>query len=139
MELVSKVLVTLGVALLIALVQTLLKGVSRSNRDGRNHGLAREDLLFWSDWTVAAAVALIVSIAVPKEDLEPLLVVGAFVYVIGTCTAFPFMLKVFAYESNAQIKPMRPGGYGWIIVANVGGIAALFLAIVLGAEIYEFG
>lgn len=113
-----------------------MKGISRTDLPNKNHGLTRDDALFWSDWIVAASLALAGSVIVAANQGEAVpvaQVLASFFSIVLGCSAFPFLLRVFAYDPNARIKSM-----GWIVVANSFGILILLGAVVAGAKVYDW-
>lgn len=137
----SAIVITIVVAIGSALLQTVMKGISRSNLPNKNHGLKRDDALFWSDWVVAAGLALAGSVVVSANQGKAIPVSQAafsFFSIVMGCSAFPFFLRVFAYGPNAQMKAWGWKGLGWIVVANSVGILILLGAVVAGVQVYDW-
>ncbi len=131
--------VTIAIALTIAVLQMLMKGNSRTNRRGRNHGLNREDALFWTDWTIAGCFALVGSVAIAANRSLP--IAPAQVWLSASsltvcCLGFPFFLRTFAYGRDAKLKHWGWKGAGWIVIANSAGMLVLLGAVLAGAEVY---
>src|SRR5688572_14495840 len=102
-----------------------MKGISRTDLPNKNHGLTRDDALFWSDWVIAASLALASTAIVSAQQgtpIPPLQMTVSFVSIILGCSAFPFFLRVFAYGPDAKIKSLGWKGLGWIVIANAIGI-----------------
>jgi hypothetical protein len=118
-----------------ALLQIIMKGISRSNLPGKNHGLSRDDALFWTDWTVAASLALagsIVAAAGQGKTIPLAQVLVSFFAIVLSCSAFPFCLRVFAYGPNAQMKTWGWKGAGWLLISNFIGILVLLVPYLRG-------
>nr|WP_319964411.1 hypothetical protein [Lentzea sp. BCCO 10_0856]MDX8029403.1 hypothetical protein [Lentzea sp. BCCO 10_0856] len=138
-----ELLITVTIAGGTALLQTIMKGSSRTNRAGSRHGLSVDDGLFWSDWTISAVLALSGSVIAATGSGKPLGPdVGAIAWGYGAIIAggilLPFFLRTFAYGPNAQLNRMGPGGSGWLILANAAGIGILFMAVAAGVQVYEW-
>ncbi|WP_018685112.1 hypothetical protein [Actinokineospora enzanensis] len=137
----QEVAITIALAVGTALMQTLMKGISRTNLPGKAHGLTRDDALFWTDWTVAAMVALsgsVIAAAVQNKVVpwkQPLAM--AIVFLLS-CSVLPFCLRVFAYEKHARLRKWGYKGLGWIFVCNSIGILILLGAVFAGVNVYEF-
>lgn len=132
----SQLLVTVAVAIGTAVMQLVMKGSSRTNRINNKHGLTRDDALFWSDWTIAAALALAGTLLLAARENEPVpvkQVVLAFSAIFFGCSFFPLFLRTFAYDDDAKLK----AGMRWIVVANLGGLLPLLAAVAAGVSIYE--
>jgi hypothetical protein len=139
---VREVLITVVLATGTALLQLIMKGISRTDLPGKKHGLSRDDVLFWTDWTIAASLALGGSTVVAASSDKPIPVVQVLVSLVSillSCSAFPFFLRVFAYESGARMKAWGWKGAGWIMVANFVGVLVLLGAVFAGVSVYEFG
>ena len=140
LDLVGRVLITLGIAVGTAGLQIVMKGISRTDLPGKRHGLTRDDALFWTDWTIAGGLALVGSIVAALNQGEAVLpwqVWLSVVTIVLSCSAFPFFLRVFAYEAHAKIKVWGWKGIGWILIANAVGMAVLLAAVMAGAEVYD--
>lgn len=138
--LLIKLVITLAIAVGTATLQTVMKGISRTNLPGKNHGLKRDDALFWTDWTIAGSLALVSSIAVAASRgalILPFQVWLSAGTIVACCSIFPFFLRVFAYMPRAQLKSWGWYGIGWILVANAVGMLVLLGAVLAGAEAYE--
>lgn len=132
LELVVTVLLAVGTALL----QVIMKGSSRPNLPGKNHALTQDDALFWTDWTVAASLALGGSLLVASsqdKDIPPTQVAIGFGAIIVGCVFFPFFLRTFAYDAHGKIK-----SWGWIFGANAVGILILLGAVAAGVRVYDW-
>jgi hypothetical protein len=117
-----------------------MKGISRTDLPGKNHGLTRDDALFWTDWTVAAALALVTTMVVSASRGNAVfvnLVYTSIVTMLVSFTFFPFFLRILAYDSGAKLKTWGWRGIGWILIANGMGILVLFGAVLAGASIYD--
>jgi hypothetical protein len=137
----KEILVTVLIALGTALFQVIMKGISRTEIPPKKHGLTLDDALFWTDWTLAGCLALIGSIAVATKQGEPPNLGQlwlAFLAIAFGFSGLPWFLRLFAYDSNAKIKQMGWKGLGWIIIANLVGMAILLSAVVTGANVYEW-
>ena len=123
-----------------AVLQVVMKGLSRTNHLGKNHGLNRDDALFWSDWVIAAALALTGSVIVSSSQGQAIpqgqLVLCFFAIFFG-CTALPFFLRVFAYGPNAEIKAWGWWGLGWVMIANAIGVLILLSSVWAGVAVYD--
>ncbi|GGP37669.1 hypothetical protein [Saccharothrix coeruleofusca] len=130
------VLVTLAVAVGTACAQMFMKAASRPGLGGRSHGLRRDDLLFWTDWIIAASVALIgsaLALSFAGKPVPPLQLVASFLALLLGVTAFPIFLRSFAYAGRAEMEK-----WGWVVTANLVGIVFLLSAVLLGVRVYEF-
>ena len=137
-----ELLLTLAIAIGTAAFQVTLKGLSRTNLTGQNHGLSRDDALFWTDWIIAAALALSGALMVASIEARPVplkIVGGCLATLVFGCGALPLFMRTYAYDPNAELKEMGWKGIGWILIANFVGILILLSAVVTGVEIYEFG
>ncbi|MDT0353873.1 hypothetical protein RM445_30745 [Pseudonocardia sp. DSM 45834] len=135
-----ELVITLSIALGTALLQTTMKGISRTNLPGKNHGLKIDDALFWSDWTIAGCLALVGSVAVAASQgvvAIPSHVWLGFTALALGCSVFPFFLRVYAYAPRAQLKSWGWRGTGWVLVANAVGVVYLLAAVLAGVDIYE--
>ncbi|WP_242907753.1 hypothetical protein [Actinomadura terrae] len=134
-----ELLITVAITLATAVLQIILKGISRTELPGKKHGLTREDGLFWTDWTIAAGLALATTLVVASSKKLPLPVTQVafcLVAIVLGCSAFPFLLRLVAYESGAKIKEWGWLKMGWIFIAN--GVAGMILlsAVVVGVKVY---
>jgi Kef-type K+ transport system membrane component KefB len=138
----TTLIITLGLAIGTAFVQTIMKAISRPDLPNKNHSLTRDDALFWSDWIMAAAIALSTAViaaanqantadrvnaaakrtngaavtpmlAAINPHISPTLVIISYITIFFGCTAFPYLLRIFAYDSNGQIKT-----WGWGALAT---------------------
>ncbi|MBV9314214.1 MAG: hypothetical protein JO100_10885 [Pseudonocardia sp.] len=135
----KELLITIGLAIIIALLQMVMKGLSRTAIKPKSHGLTQEDTLFWSDWVIAAGLSLTGALIVASNENKPiptLQVVGCIGAILAGCVFLPFALRTFAYEENAKIRPLPPGGIGWILIANACGILILSSAVAVGVNVY---
>jgi hypothetical protein len=132
---------TLILALGTAFMQTIMKDISRTDLPGKNHGLEREDALFWSDWTLAGAVALggsVVAASIQHKVIPPGRLGLAIACIVLGCSAFPFFLRIAAYGPGARIKQWGWKGFGWVFVANAVGILILLGAVAAGVSVYDW-
>jgi hypothetical protein len=139
-RILGNLLITVAIAGGTAGLQTLMKGNSRTNLPGRRHGLTKDDALFWTDWTVAASLALVSSITLSLKngrEVLPWQIWFSAITIVCSCCAFPFFLRVFAYDRRGRIKSWGWRGIGWILIANSVGMIVLLGAVMAGAEIYE--
>jgi len=138
-DLLEKLAITLAIALGTAFLQIIMKGISRTELVGKRHGLTRDDLLFWTDWTIAGSLSLVLSIIATSTHGKPVLpgkIWFSIIALVLSCSAVPFFLRVFAYDANATLKTWGWWGIGWILIANSIGILVLLAAVTGGAEIY---
>ena len=136
-----EVMITVVLAIGTAGLQLVMKGISRTELPGKKHGLSRDDALFWTDWTIAASLALVGSVIVSASDNKPIPVIQVFVSVLSillSCSAFPFFLRIYAYEQGAKLKNWGWKGAGWILIANLVGVVVLLGAVFTGVSVYEF-
>ncbi|MFE5546628.1 hypothetical protein [Streptomyces sp. NPDC057677] len=127
-------LITLGVALTVALLQTWLRLVSREPPPGKKHALTMEDAVFWIDWIVTAAVAFcgaLLAASLEKKPIDAVTVVTTLVTIILGMTFMPFGVRMICYDGNGVIK-------GWVHVvgANVAGLLVLLSSVVAGVKTY---
>ncbi|WUH97980.1 hypothetical protein OHR68_31425 [Spirillospora sp. NBC_00431] len=134
-----ELLITVVVTLVTAGLQITLKGLSRTELPNKRHGLTREDGLFWTDWTIAAGLALASTLVVASSKNLPVpmsQVLLCLVAILLGCTAFPFLLRLFAYENGAKIKEWGWLKMGWIFIANGAGGMILLSAVAVGVKVY---
>lgn len=134
-----ELLITVVVTLTTAGLQITLKGLSRTELPGKKHGLTREDGLFWTDWTIAAGLALATTLVVASSKNVPVpmsQVVLCLIAILLGCTAFPFLLRLLAYESGAKIKEWGWLKMGWIFIANGAAVMILLSAVAVGVKVY---
>ncbi len=132
-----KVSITIAIALGVGLTQLFLKGLSRSNRTNRKHGLSRDDCIFWTDWVILGGLGFVLSVFTAfhrKEVLPTATLVWGFITLVLACTALPFGLRIFAYGEDAQIKGVR-----WIVVADLLGAVVIAIAVKIGVQVYVWG
>jgi hypothetical protein len=132
------IVVTFLLALISALAQTIMRGISRPNPSGKTHALTREDALFWSDWVLAGTVALTTTLVVhaaKKTDISLLSVVLAICALFLGCSALPFAIRTFAHDPDTG--KFRSGKW-WFLAANGAGMLILLAAVAAGAEVYAF-
>jgi hypothetical protein len=135
-----EVITTVVMALGTAALQLVMKGLSRTNHAGKNHGLSLDDALFWSDWVIAAALALSGSIVVSSSQGKPipqLQLFLCFAAIFFGCSVLPFFLRIFAYGPDAEIKSWGWWGLGWVLVANAFGVLVLLSAVWAGVAVYD--
>jgi len=132
--------ITLAIACGTGGLQIVMKGISRTELPGKKHGLTQDDALFWTDWTISAALALIITVVVGSTKKGPgapiSQVILGFVSILLACSVFPFLLRLFAYDPGAQIKRWGWKGIGWILIANGVGMIVLLAAVAVGVKIY---
>lgn len=134
-----ELLITVVVTLVTAGLQITLKGLSRTELPNKKHGLTREDGLFWTDWTIAAGLALATTLVVAssKNVTVPMSqVILCLVSIVLGCTAFPFLLRLFAYDTGAKLKEWGWFKMGWIFIANGAGVLILLSAVAVGVTVY---
>lgn len=135
------VFLTLSIAVGTAVLQTFMRGLSRTDVQGKQHNLQREDALFWSDWCVAGALAFFLAFITASGNHEPIpksQLISAFIVILFSFTGLPFGLRVFAYDPDAKLKSLPPSGVGWIIIANALGLFVLAVTVFSGIAIYEW-
>ncbi|MEU7648798.1 hypothetical protein [Streptomyces huasconensis] len=127
-------LITLGLAFGIAFLQTWMKLVSRQPPPGRKHALKKDDLLFWIDWTVTAAVAFAVSLisAIIKNKVPPLeTAFGAIGVLVLGLTIMPFGFRLVSYDDHGELK-----SWWWVLGSNLFALGFLSYAVMTGVKIY---
>ena len=93
-------LITVSVAFGSAALQLVMKGNSRTNLPNKNHAISREDTLFWSDWTIAATLALTGSVLVSAGQGRSIpipQVAASYIAIAFGFGVFPYFLRTFAY------------------------------------------
>ncbi|MDX3192098.1 hypothetical protein PV458_27120 [Streptomyces sp. MN03-5084-2B] len=141
MELLRNLVITVGLAIFTGGLQLILKGISRTNLPGKKHGLTKDDSLFWSDWIIAACLALGGSLlvgAIEGRPVPPLRLVLSLLFLSLGCSAFPLLLRLYAYENGARLKEWGYKGMGGVLVANGVGMLVLLSAVYAGVSIYDF-
>jgi len=139
----QELMITFAIAGGTAVLQIIMKGSSRTNLPNKRHGLTSDDVLFWSDWTIAGVFALSGSVIAgatqgkPTTGIVTPLIFGYGAIVLGF-VALPFFLRTFAYDPGAKIRKLGWKGSGWIVIANLFGIAILLCAVVAGVKVYEW-
>ncbi|MRH92215.1 hypothetical protein GFY24_33090 [Nocardia sp. SYP-A9097] len=136
-----EIAITVGVAVGSALLQVMMKAISRTEITGKKHGLTRDDALFWTDWSLAGSLALAGSLllAAHQDKSVPVSEMAAgFLVVLCSCSGLPLFLRIFAYEPNAKLKEIPPKGIGWVLIANIFGILVLASCVVVGVKVYDW-
>lgn len=117
-------------------LQILLKMTSRRPPANKNHGLIREDLVWWLDWVIAAVVAFMV-LALNRADGHDALTTEqvltlVFVFISGL-SGIPMMVRNFGYDTDHDPPALRTGR--GIVLPNLGGAVILLATVVAGAQL----
>lgn len=127
-------LLTLGVALVVAVLQTWLRLVSREPRPGKKHALTIDDAVFWIDWIVTAAVAFcgaLLAASLEGKPIDAATVATALVVIILGLTFMPFGVRMVCYDGTGVIK-----GWVHVVVADLAGLLVLLSSVVAGVKTY---
>jgi hypothetical protein len=141
MELLRNIGITLAIATFTGLLQVTLKAISRTPLPKKKTGLTKDDALFWSDWIVAACLALVGSLitsSIADKSIPTMRVAVSVGALLFGCTAFPFLLRLYAYNPRAKLKEWGWKGLGWPMLANSAAMLVLLGAVYTGVSIYEF-
>jgi hypothetical protein len=127
-------LLTLGLAFVVAVLQTWLKLVSREPAPGKKHALTLDDAVFWIDWIVTAAVALCGALIAASLDHKPIGTATVFVALgvlfVGM-TFMPFGVRMICYDGSGAIK-----GWLYVVCADAIGLIVLLSSVVAGVKTY---
>ncbi len=117
-------------------LQLWLKFLSREPPDGKNHGLEREDLVWWIEWVVAAAVAFTVLALTTAGDggsLSQIQIGGLVVVFFVGFSGLPGLVRAFGYDKSGE-TPSLKRGMG-ILIPNLLGAVILMVAVISGASL----
>lgn len=135
------VLITTGIAVGTAVVQTIMRGMSRTDVSGKRHNLTKEDGLFWTDWCIAGTLAFVLA-NIAAANAGTALTVSEVGWTYGVIVAsfaiIPYSLRILAYAPDAKLKDLPPAGLGWVIATNILGLIILTVAVFSGLNVYEW-
>ncbi|WP_217251931.1 hypothetical protein [Streptomyces sp. AC602_WCS936] len=127
-------LLTLGLAFVVAVLQTWLKLVSREPPPGKKHALTLDDAVFWIDWTVTAAVALCGALIAASLDHKPIASSTVFIALgvqfVGM-TFMPFGVRMICYDGSGRVR-----GWPYVVCADAIGLIVLLSSVVAGVKVY---
>jgi hypothetical protein len=118
------------------LLQLWLKVISREPPAGKRHGLVREDLVWWIEWVVAAAISftvLALSSAGSDGSLSLDQVLALIAVLFGGLSGLPGLVRLFGYDKSTD-PPVVDKWMG-ILVPNLLGIGILMGAVLSGASL----
>lgn len=125
---------SLGIAIVLAIAQTLLKIFSRKQVADKRFPLERDDAVWWIEWVAAGTVAVLVSLIVASHDHK---VSGAgqpgaaiFALFLGYC-ALPYAHRTYFVDEEGKVKGVKQ-----LVILNVCGILVLTSAVAVGAKVY---
>jgi hypothetical protein len=118
------------------LLQIMLKFLSREPPGNKRHGLVREDLVWWLDWVVAAAISFTIlafSRAHDHGSLEMHQVAGLIFTLVFGVAGLPGLVRAYGYDKSSNPPALRTGT--GIVVPNVVGGVILITAVASGASL----
>lgn len=133
---IGPVLLGVVVGLVTVALQVWLKFISRDPPQGKNHGLEREDLVWWIEWVVAAAVSFTVLALTTAGDggsLSQIQIIGLVIVFFVGFSGLPGLVRAFGYDkSDGTPSLKRVMG---ILVPNLLGAVILMVAVISGASL----
>jgi hypothetical protein len=135
----SPLLLSLCVAGITVVLQVWLKIASRQRAPGARR-LSREDLVWWLDWVIAAAIAFTV-LAVTEAHAHRAMEVGqVLLLVLVTFCGFgglPVLVREWGYEPASTAPGSVPSLRTWrgIVLPNLAGAIVLLAAVSAGAKL----
>jgi hypothetical protein len=133
---IAPVLLGLFIAAVTVGLQIWLKITSRDPPRDKRHGLAREDLVWWLDWVVAAVVAfsiLALSTAHSHGSLDTTQVVELFVCFGLGLSGVPGLVRNWGYDKSHNPPALKT--LMGIVVPNLLGAVILMAAVASGARL----
>lgn len=122
------------VAAVTVALQLWLKLISRKPETGSSHALGRDDLVWWLDWVVAAAVSFTVLAFAKAEGAS---IEGAQILILVAIlllgfSGLPGVVRIWGYDEGPPptLRTMRG-----ILLPNLAGAVILTAAMAAGVEL----
>ncbi|MEV7046156.1 hypothetical protein [Amycolatopsis sp. NPDC051061] len=93
-----------------------------------------EDMLWWTDWVVAATLTLcilLITAGQQNKTLSAMQGIMTLVQLFLGWAVFPKLVNQFVYGSNGQLMPFWPR----IAVANLFALSVLFGSVLTGVNV----